>query len=103
MVANHQGGRHQGGITCGSKSASLGLAAQVGLELREHAEHVQEALARGCAGVDGLLGGLEGKRRAPARCERYPAGRRCSGRGDQYRSNFAKCAAGASLAEVSRA
>jgi hypothetical protein len=22
MVANHQGGRHQGGITCGSKSAS---------------------------------------------------------------------------------
>ena len=33
MVANHQGGRHQGGITCGSKSASLALAAQVGLEL----------------------------------------------------------------------
>jgi hypothetical protein len=33
----------------------LALAAKVGLELREHAEHVEEALTRRRAGVDGLL------------------------------------------------
>jgi hypothetical protein len=37
----------------------LALAAKVGLELGEHAEHVEEALAGGSAGVDGLLGLLE--------------------------------------------
>jgi hypothetical protein len=34
----------------------LALAAQVRLEFREHAQHVQKALAGGGAGVDRLLG-----------------------------------------------
>jgi hypothetical protein len=38
----------------------LTLAAQVGLELGEHAQHVEEALSGGGAGVDRLLGRLEG-------------------------------------------
>ena len=37
----------------------LALAPQVRLELREHAEHVEEGFARGRAGVDRLLGSLE--------------------------------------------
>src|SRR5438105_11632383 len=37
----------------------LSLFAQVGLELREHAEHVEEALARRGAGIDRLLSGLQ--------------------------------------------
>src|SRR4030081_2434019 len=37
----------------------LALFPQVGLELGEHSQHVEEALARCCAGVDGLLSGLE--------------------------------------------
>jgi hypothetical protein len=32
----------------------LSLLAQVGLELREHAEHIEEAFAGGGAGIDGL-------------------------------------------------
>jgi hypothetical protein len=39
--------------------SSWALAAQVRLELREHAKHVEKALACRRAGVDGLLGGLE--------------------------------------------
>ena len=42
----------------------LALAAQVRLELRKHAKHVQEALASGCAGVERLFCGLQG--RAPS-------------------------------------
>jgi hypothetical protein len=37
----------------------LAVAAQVRLEFSEHAEHVEEALARRRAGVDRLLGRLQ--------------------------------------------
>src|SRR4051794_19098223 len=37
----------------------LPLLPQIGLELREYAEHVEEAFACGCAGVDWLLSRLE--------------------------------------------
>src|SRR3954470_5951819 len=37
----------------------LSLFAQVGLELREHPEHIEEALAGRAAGIDRLLGGLQ--------------------------------------------
>jgi hypothetical protein len=42
----------------------LQLAAQIGLELGEHAQHVEEALSRRSAGVDGLLCGFQDR---PAR------------------------------------
>jgi hypothetical protein len=35
-------------------------------------------------GIGDTAAPLEGVEHAPPRCERYPAGRRCSGRGDQY-------------------
>jgi hypothetical protein len=38
----------------------LAFTAEVCLELGEYAEHVEEALAGSGAGVDRLLGGLEG-------------------------------------------
>ncbi len=38
----------------------LALLAQVGFELGEDAEHVEEGFAGGGAGVDGLLGGAQG-------------------------------------------
>src|SRR5712672_4652103 len=38
----------------------LALFPEVGLELGEHPQHVEEALPRGRAGVDRLLGGLQG-------------------------------------------
>jgi hypothetical protein len=37
----------------------LPLAPQIGLKLGEHAEHVEERLARRSAGVDRLLGRLQ--------------------------------------------
>ena len=43
------------------RSLKLAFFAQVGLELGEHAQHVEEALARRGAGVDRLLSRLEGR------------------------------------------
>ena len=43
----------------GTDPLQLPLAAQIGLEFGEHAEHVEERLARGSAGVDRLLGRLQ--------------------------------------------
>src|SRR5580692_3225487 len=42
------------GLGCGNP-LKLAFLAQVGLELGEHGEHVEERLARGGAGVDRLL------------------------------------------------
>jgi hypothetical protein len=39
----------------------LALTTQVGLELCEHTEHVEEALAGGSAGVDRLFGGFQAR------------------------------------------
>ena len=44
----------------GGDAFELALSPEVGFELSEHAEHVQECLARRAAGVDGLLSGFEG-------------------------------------------
>lgn len=38
----------------------LALTPEVGFEFSEHAQHIQESLARRTSGVDGLLGRLEG-------------------------------------------
>jgi hypothetical protein len=46
-------------------SFQLPLAPQVGFELREDAQHVQEALAGGGAGVDRLLRGLQDRAARP--------------------------------------
>jgi hypothetical protein len=43
----------------------LTLAPQVGFEFREHAEHVEKALAGRRAGVDRLLGGLQRRAGGP--------------------------------------
>ena len=43
----------------GGDPFELPLAAQIGLEFGEHAEHVEERLAGGSAGVDRLLGCLQ--------------------------------------------
>ena len=40
----------------GGDTLHLPLAAQVGLEFGEHAQHVEEGLSRRCRGVDRLLG-----------------------------------------------
>ena len=45
-------------------SFKLALAAQVGFELCERAEHIKETFARCGAGVDWLLGGLKDAPRA---------------------------------------
>ena len=50
----------------------LALAPQVRFELGEYAEHVEEALAGGRAGIDRLLGRL-GRLPGCGLCERYPA------------------------------
>ena len=42
-------------------SFKLALPAQVGFELCEHAEHIEEAFARRGAGVDWLLSRLQGR------------------------------------------
>jgi hypothetical protein len=55
---------------CLGDALQLPLAAKVGLELGEHAEHVQEAFAGGRAGVDRLLRGLQDRRRPRARTMR---------------------------------
>jgi hypothetical protein len=39
-------------------SLKLALTAQIGLELCEHAEHVEEAFVRSRAGVDWLFSGF---------------------------------------------
>jgi hypothetical protein len=58
------------------------LTAQVGFELGENAEHVEQALASRRAGYLQLFDRLQMVRRAPSLGVRL-AGRRCSGRGDQ--------------------
>jgi hypothetical protein len=49
---------HAGGLGF-SDPLQLALAAEVRLELGEHAQHVEEALAGGGAGVDRLFGHLK--------------------------------------------
>ena len=46
-------------LPCRGDPLGLPFAAQVGLELREHAQHVEESLAGRGRGVDRLLGGRE--------------------------------------------
>lgn len=52
--ATMAGAAHLGG----GNPLKLALAPEVGFEFREHAQHVQERLARRAAAVDGLLGRL---------------------------------------------
>jgi hypothetical protein len=52
----------------------LPLAAQVGLKLGEHTEHVEEALAGCRAGVDWLLSGLQDRAASPYPNETAPCG-----------------------------
>jgi hypothetical protein len=42
-----------------ANSLELTFAPQVGFELGEDTEHIEEALAGGCAGIDRLLSGLQ--------------------------------------------
>jgi hypothetical protein len=43
---------------CLGDTLKMAFAPEVGLELGEHAEHIEEALAGGCAGIDRLFGRL---------------------------------------------
>jgi hypothetical protein len=69
---------HSGGLSLGN-ALKLALSPEVGLEFREYAQHVEEALASGRARVDRLFCGLQD--RAPS--VQCPAGLRCCGPADR--------------------
>jgi hypothetical protein len=51
--------KHAARVAIDPRTLDLTLLAQVGLEPREDAEHIEEAFARGRRGIDWLLSGLE--------------------------------------------
>jgi hypothetical protein len=65
----------------GLTSYQLINATQIRLELREHPQHVEEAVAGGSAGVNRLLGRLEGRPARPHRADDVLEIPRCSERG----------------------